>query len=653
MARQAKQNDQRGFLGRLLHDARGNTIAIMAAALIPLLGLIGGGVDMGRLYLTKARLQQACDAGALAGRKAMGGGSWSTGSGSPEAAALSMFGGNFQQGDYGTGTLTKTYSESNGSVSGTASVIVPMAVMQVFGFTSRTLGVNCAAKMEIPNTDVMFVLDITGSMNCAAGTNCYSLTPVSGAKITGLKSAVKCFYEALMKVNTSEVCGNDPTATSYTGTAQVRFGFVPYSVNVNVGMLLPNSYMADSWPYQSRVWSATAVTSTSTTQTPWAYVSGSKSTQTVTRANSSCPTDTYSSSDVQGNPTSVTQNGVTTTTYTVTRTETGATNNCYKIGPTRYNDITTYSSYVTRSTVTQTSTASPGWTYKQVTHNVSGLKAGGSNWNSGVSLPLGSSGANTNVAWDGCIEERQTHKISDTNPSTDFATIPSDAWDLDIDMVPSGTAGTTWGPLLNGAVWARYDGSGDTIADVATTSNLSRNDYYVCPTPSKKLQSWTASTFETYVDSLSAAGNTYHDIGMLWGARLISPTGIFASANTNLSNIQRHIIFMTDGDTNTNTDDYSAYGVHWWDRRQTTYAPSSTNTDDLVNARLLALCSAIKNKNITLWVISYGGGVSSSTESRLNSCATSGKYYSAANTAALISQFQQIASAISDLRLTN
>ena len=35
-----------GLLARLLRDRAGNTLALAAAALFPLLGLIGGGVDM-------------------------------------------------------------------------------------------------------------------------------------------------------------------------------------------------------------------------------------------------------------------------------------------------------------------------------------------------------------------------------------------------------------------------------------------------------------------------------------------------------------------------------------------------------------------------------------------------------------------------------
>src|SRR3546814_10019435 len=78
----------KGFLTRLLHNEAGNTLAIVAAAIFPLAGMIGGGLDMSRLYLAKTRLQQACDAGALAGRKAMGSGSWSTTKGDDAAKEM-------------------------------------------------------------------------------------------------------------------------------------------------------------------------------------------------------------------------------------------------------------------------------------------------------------------------------------------------------------------------------------------------------------------------------------------------------------------------------------------------------------------------------------------------------------------------------------
>ena len=110
-----------GFLGRLARDVRGNTLAMIAASIFPLLGLIGGGIDMSRIYLTKSRMQQACDAGALAGRKIMGGGSWAAANGQAESTANSMFDANFENGSYGSGTVTRRFTEAAGKVSGVAS----------------------------------------------------------------------------------------------------------------------------------------------------------------------------------------------------------------------------------------------------------------------------------------------------------------------------------------------------------------------------------------------------------------------------------------------------------------------------------------------------------------------------------------------------
>ena len=65
-------NQAQGSLRRLLRDSAGNALPLMAAALVPLLAMVGGGIDMGRSYLAQSRLQQACDAGVLAARKALG-----------------------------------------------------------------------------------------------------------------------------------------------------------------------------------------------------------------------------------------------------------------------------------------------------------------------------------------------------------------------------------------------------------------------------------------------------------------------------------------------------------------------------------------------------------------------------------------------------
>ena len=173
-----------GVMSRLLKNEEGNIIAILAAAVIPVIGLVGGGVDMSRLYLTQSRLQGACDAGALSGRKTMGVGTWAANSGAANAQALRMFDQNFANGAYGSNNLVRSFTESGGNVVGTASTVVPMALMQVLGQESKVVSVRCQAELRIPNSDVMFVLDTTGSMG----------DPASGStetKISGLRKAVK------------------------------------------------------------------------------------------------------------------------------------------------------------------------------------------------------------------------------------------------------------------------------------------------------------------------------------------------------------------------------------------------------------------------------------------------------------------------------
>ena len=64
------------LLFRLVRDTRGNALAIFAAALVPLIAMIGSGLDLGIRYMAEAKLQNACDAGVLAGRQAMQGNDW-------------------------------------------------------------------------------------------------------------------------------------------------------------------------------------------------------------------------------------------------------------------------------------------------------------------------------------------------------------------------------------------------------------------------------------------------------------------------------------------------------------------------------------------------------------------------------------------------
>lgn len=596
-----------GLFRRLSSDVRANVLAMVAAALIPLCGMVGGGLDLSRMYIVKTRLQHACDAGALAGRKIMGSGTWAQQSYLPRTTAERFFDANMRDNVFGSGAITRSFVENAGKVTGTASATLPMTLMRVLGVDEKTLSVTCETEMRLPNTDVMFVLDVTGSMNCRAGdTTCTNNNgvPAPDSKIGGLKVAVKCFYEVVARLDTNAACDGGAPSGGTGDQIQIRFGFVPYASNVNVGGLLPSEFLADQWTYQSRVrdgsdWAATWTDS---------YYSG--------RSNGQC---------VKAADTATRQWMVRQTGYSGV-----------------YACLHSFRDMV------------PRWRYAPVAYDVSPLRSGA--WPRSLAVTgVNNDGSNRTIQWDGCIEERATVRATGYDP------IPSGANDLDIDMVPvAGNRATQWGPALPGLIWARNVETSWTqlsYPEIRTTRNYYNNVPFECPTPARLPETWTsASAFDTYVDSFRASGATYHDIGLIWGARLMSPTGIFRSRNQSTpqgGEIERHLIFMTDGDTATAPENYHAYGFPWLDRRQTTTdtAPTAPDLNDQVNARFSAVCRAVRNKGITLWVVSFGGDTNAATEARLKNCATEGRYFKANDSAALQRTFGSIANQISALRL--
>ena len=768
-----------GILARLRKDQSGNTVAIFAAALFPMAGLVGGAVDMARLYSVKNRLQAGCDAGSLASRKIMGNGRWDVnndGNRNNDATylgGLQMFDFNFENGYLGSENRTRNFVESNGTVSGTASADVPMTLMRILGEEERTVSVTCTSQMKIPHTDVMFVFDVTGSMS---GTIPGDSTGLS--KINGLKRATKCFYEALARQNIDDVAPADCYKTSnpigdLSTLTQLRFGFVPFDEQVNIGNILQNGYYKNTQTFQSReanlenVWTWTLGTASTITgwlnnwspsapptspyhtrqsTSSWTNVtSGSVTTlqgskpfrQTGATNSSNCNSNYNTLSGSSNQLTGLTESGGSTTTVAI-----GTTNNppvypateqvtsheqrrAYTVTQYRYvwetrsgvtgcflerrNHTTTYNKIQTGGTSTRPIVwvqrqRITGWVYKPVTFDVSSLKAGGgddtsTSYNASIALPLnestvavnlsGQSSAsnikvisNATVAWSGCIEERQTVRDEDGDPSDDFNPIPDDAFDLDIDMIPdTGDEATRWGFQLANAVWGRHENvynatlgyNEPVIGDVwrATTSSsnpagMSRNTSPGCPTAAaRKLATYRdatgATNYKNYVNALPTGGNTYHDIGLIWGARLMSPTGIFQAENATTPDgqeIQRHMIFMTDGETYNVGNNYTPYGIESWDRRRTasgsapTLAVLNANTD----ARTTALCTAIKNmgnNGVTLWVVYYGTTDFATTE-RMKNCATTrnNHFFQASNTQLLIESFNKIAESISELKLT-
>src|SRR5688500_14154860 len=70
--RELSSRDRANRKPGIARDTSGNVLPMMAVGFVVLAALVGSGVDMSRAYKTQRRLQAACDAGALAGRRAVG-----------------------------------------------------------------------------------------------------------------------------------------------------------------------------------------------------------------------------------------------------------------------------------------------------------------------------------------------------------------------------------------------------------------------------------------------------------------------------------------------------------------------------------------------------------------------------------------------------
>ena len=530
---------------RLARDRSGNVIARVAAAIIPLIALVGSSIDLGRGYMAQSRLQSACDAGALPARRQLA--SYPNFNPATQSAPVVARGGllfdnNFSDGQYGS--INRSFTmvvQSDLSIQPTASIRLPTTMMQIFGITGIKLTTTCAAKLNFNNTDVMLVLDNTGSM---ADTNPGDPAP----KIDELRSVVMAFYNQLEAAKTA-------------GT-RIRYGFVPYSTNVNVGYLLHSDWMVDSWNYQSRL------------------------------------------------------------------------------------PVNLGASYT--------------WNYKPVTYGVSGIKgatgsdpiAGGAInapifWDSVANTP-----ATVPIAFTGCIEEHDTTEISDYS-NVDF----SQARDLDIDTVPmAGDPRTQWRPMFDQINFDRamnWDGSGAfTAAPTQVTNdfiNPTLGGFAACPAQARKLDTIDQATLQAYLNSLSPNGSTYHDIGMIWGGRLLSPTGLFSAENTDMPGgpTNRNLVFLTDGLTNALDLSYGAYGVGPIDQRR--WSPSSVlSLNRVVENRFTVACNEVKKRNITVWVIGFG----TTLNPVLTSCAGAGHSFSAQNVSQLTAVFSSIAAQLGNLRIS-
>jgi hypothetical protein len=366
----------------------------------------------------------------------------------------------------------------------------------------------------------------------------------------------------------------------------------------------------------------------------------------------------------------------TRTTETVQRTRSGEGFSARAVGSTCQVTRTAYSNYVEK--------------FERVTEPAEVLK---SKWRYGPYIyDVGDFRARSN----GCIEERETYVIDDYD-NVDLTR----ALDLDIDLVPGtvrayqdrgladafkfgsalpgdddddkGKGGgadknklekklkklkydvSQWRPMYPDYPYLRqlkYNNTGTfDPAPVLTSDNYlspAVTGTAACPPPARKLAPMTPRELDDYLATLRPAGNTYHDIGMIWGGRLISPSGLFAAENRDVGGTptRRNLIFLTDGETAPLDISYSSYGVEPLDQRR--WKPGSPlSLTQTVEARFRVACMEVRKRNVTVWVVGFG----TELNDVMKQCAGEGHYFEAADAAELNAAFAKIAKDMSELRI--
>ncbi len=645
---------------KLLQDVSGSIMPISAVAMIALAGMVGGGVDMSRAYMVQNKLQNACDSGVLAGRRAVGADGFNT---AAQTRADTFFSTNFDETNEGvrSTSFVATTPDDGNTIDGIAATTLDTVVVRLFGFDELPLSVDCSASMSVGNSDVMMVLDTTGSM-------AFNLDGTQ-TRIAALRNSMRSFYDT---VSTAAAGGN----------ARIRYGFVPYSSSVNVGRLLVNedpSYIADNSAIQSReaVFEETSVDTFqgweapfTTTQTgnetfsfnSWFFHIGSFRTNSLCRANE--PNDTSWAnngglSSSTGAP-YINASGQRVTEETSTQEQSRTEYACYRAGRNNHwvirREVTRNLSDVIFSIedpifTTTTATSFQEWNHKVVDYDTSQFKTFAS-----VNTPTGFEGGNEASTWEGCIEERETVAQSNFSFSSLLGLTPSGALDLDIDGEPTNNDATQWKPLWSQVSYRRTDSAGNqTFAEESrwgetTHGDTPQGNFAACPNEAQLLTTMDQGEFYNYANSLSTDGATYHNIGMIWGARLASPEGIFAdnvnAAPANGGDVARHIIFMSDGAMSPNSRVYSSYGIEPHDKRIAT-----NGTTDIAarhTARFITTCEIAKSKGIRVWVIAFDTGLTPDLES----CASDDSAFIANSANQLNEAFQEIAKDVGELRIT-
>jgi Flp pilus assembly protein TadG len=675
-------------LGRLVRRCEGSVAIIFALCAIPLIICAGMAIDIGRAYAVKVRLGAALDAAALAVGSEV--------NQTPTQLTADMqnyFTANYPSTALGTDvTITPVPANADltaATVNFQAQATVPMTLMRLVGINSITVTAT-AQTQKTTGLEIAVVLDNTGSMLCGPndGAPNYSDSTCSPGVVAS---------DTACASSTSRICTLINAATEFvdtltgaiTASQQLYIGIVPYVTTVNVGNALcsgaatcsnitSDSCSGDFTDDKGNIIdiAATSITTTVTGNT----TRNSTSITTVSNISSVSPYMAITGSGISTNTyVSAVNTGTNTITISANATANG-TRTTLTLGPggatTNGSPTVTIGSpaaitagmvvtgtgipantavkTVTGATITlcnnATATGHPALTlYNPVTYDTTDT-ATTQNWMGCVVEPT-SSDENSGVS--GVLN------ASVTDPDyTEPASWPS--WYPFWWASGSGNSWTTAATIK--AQTSATEVQGKVVTDWGGFPGPNQG----CPVPLLPLTDVTTSTGKTQVlNTISSmwprdAGGTQVHIGMIWGWRVLSPNGPFASngghplsysdaANTGW---KKAVVLMTDGTEEWPTTTHlTGLGVIADGKIGTTGNTSTAVTN--LNTRLTDVCSNMKASGDFI-IYTIGLGTDGASNTALQNCATTsnGGFFEAATPTNLQTVFNDIAKSLIALRLT-
>jgi Flp pilus assembly protein TadG len=199
---------------------RGQSLPLLALSLVALIGLVGFGIDVGRIYAARTELTRALDAGALAGVQEL------PNMNNARSVAESYVFYNMPDAE----NIEALQEGSSSRLRVTATKRIDMSFLHLVGVGEVTVRQSAVAGLGTVPMDVVMAIDRTGSMGYPFDAACNQSSNNNGCPIVEARQAANALVDVLLAGST-----NDNTLV----------GMAPFNWCWGTGECTPNSWVTN------------------------------------------------------------------------------------------------------------------------------------------------------------------------------------------------------------------------------------------------------------------------------------------------------------------------------------------------------------------------------------------------------------------------